>query len=241
MRPDGCAIRPARARAPAAGPINRVMITAPRVALLALLSLVVAPAAAGATAHRGAARPSITSIGPASVAVGDTLTIRGRGFLPGRRRDSVSFTRPGHPAVTVKATDATRTRIRVVVPVALERYLGDTQPSRVRVRVRARRFSAASAARNRSVLVRSRAAQEALDGAPGDCTSADPLDDVTGALGDTLGPDLGDAPDDVLPDDGGCDAASPDDPAAAGDGSGPAADDGVDVPDDSGADDPSSE
>jgi hypothetical protein len=211
-------------------------------ALLALLCLVVAPAAtASAATHRRAARPSITSIGPASVAVGDTLTIRGRGFLPGRRRDSVSFTRAGHPAVTVKAIDATRTRIRVAVPVALERYLSDTQPSRVRVRVRARRFSTASAARTRSVLVRSRAAQETLDGGTDGCASADPLDDVTSALDDTLVPDVGDVVDDVLPDDGGCDAASPDDPAAGDDGSDPAAGDGADVPDDSGADDPSSE
>jgi hypothetical protein len=112
----------------------------------------------------------------------------------------------------------------------------------VGVRVRARRFSTASPGRSRSTLVLSRAAQDARDGATDDCESADPLDDVTSALDDTLGPGLGDVLDDVLPDDSGCDMASPDDPAAAGDdGTDPGADDGGDVPGDPGADDPSSE
>lgn len=248
-----CAIRPAGAHRPGAWPINPFMATLRTVvlAVLAPLCLVVAAADADAAVHRaaahhgsaaqrGAARPSITSIGPASVAVGDTLTIRGRGFLPGRRRDTVTFTRPGRPAVAVKATDATRTRIRVVVPKALSRYLSDTQPTRFRVRVRALRFSTASAARKRSVLVVSPAAQEALDGATGDCAaSADPVDAVTGTLDDALGTDLGDVLDDVLPDDGGCDPASAggDDPAAAADGTDPAGDSG----DDPAADDPTGE
>jgi hypothetical protein len=151
----------------------------------------------------------------------------------------VTFTLPGRPAVAVKSTDATRTRIRVMVPEALSRYLSDTQPTRFRVRVRALRFSTASAARKRSVLVVSPAAQEALDGATGDCTSADPVDAVTGTLDDVLGTDLGDVLDDVLPDDTACDPASSggDDPAAADDGTDPAGDSG----DDPAADDPTGE
>jgi hypothetical protein len=211
-----------------------------RLSILALLCLVVVPAPNAVAARRGAARPTITSIGPASVAVGDTLTIRGRGFLPGRARNTVSFTRAGKPAVAVKAGDATRTRLRVVVPRALSRYLSDTQPTRFRVRVRARRSSKVSTARRLSVLVSSPAALELLeDGGADGCTPAALPGDVAGALDDALATDLGDVLDDVLPDDGGCDATSAggDDPAAADDGADPA-DDGTGADDPLGAEDP---
>jgi hypothetical protein len=215
-----------------------------RLAVLAILCLAAVPAANAVAARRGAARPTITSIGPASVAVGDTLTIHGRGFLPGRARNSVSFARAGRPAVSVKAGTATRTRLRVVVPRALARYLSDTQPTRFRVRVRARRFSTASASRKRSVLVLSPAARQLLDDATDDCTPADPAADVTGTLDDALGTDLGDVVDDVLPGDG-CDATSAggDDPAVD-DGADPAdtdpGDDGTGADDPLGAGDPAS-
>jgi hypothetical protein len=198
-----------------------------RLTLFAVLGLAVVPATSAVAARRAVARPTITSIGPSSVAVGDTLTIRGRGFLPGRRRDSVSFTRAGGRPVTVKATDATRTRIRVVVPAGLARYLGDAAPTRFRVRVRARRYSRASTALTRSILVRPlehALGEQAADG----CTSGD----ITDPLDDALGTGLGDTLDTLLPDDG-CDAAT------AGDD--PAADDAGDPGDDSAGTDPGDE
>jgi hypothetical protein len=175
-------------------------------------------------ARRSAARPAISSIGPSSVAVGDTLTIRGHGFLAGKRRNTVSFKRPGSPAVTAKAAEATATRIRVVVPAALARYLSDTNATRFRVRVRARRFSKASAALHRSVLV---SPADSLPATGDTCEPAPGLaGDLVGPLDDALGTGLGDTLDTLIPDES-CDVgdvpAAGDDPAAADDGADPGA------------------
>jgi IPT/TIG domain len=107
--------------------------------LLALVLCVGALPASSALAGKKSSRPSVSSLAPLTVAVGDTLTIRGRNFIPGKKRNSVSFKRDGSPAVTVKAAQATRTRMKVVVPARLAKYLtvsgGVARPSRFRVRV----------------------------------------------------------------------------------------------------------
>jgi hypothetical protein len=116
-----------------------------RVRLLALVLCVAAvPASSALAGKKAASPPSVTSLAPLTLRVGDTLTIRGANFVPGKKRDKVTFKRDGAPAVTVKATEATRTRLKVVVPAALAKYLtsvagGAVRAARFRVRVLAGR------------------------------------------------------------------------------------------------------
>lgn len=89
--------------------------------------------------------PSISSVAPMKLGVGDTLTIRGRNFRSGARRNSVVFKRDGMRAVFVRAGRATSTVLKVKIPTSLLRYLpqvdGKPAASRFRLRVLASRFS----------------------------------------------------------------------------------------------------
>lgn len=206
-----------------------------RLIAVALVCVAALPAASALAARKSSALPAITSVGPLKAEIGSTLTIRGRNFLPGARRNTVAFKRAGARVVSVRAGQATRTQIKVVVPASLAKLLsvkgGVAQPTRFRVRVRARRVAKSFTALKRSVLIVPRGALGSVGGSPGDCGgAADPLDGLTDALDDTLGTDLGDTLDTLLPDA----TCSGDDPSA-GDG---ATDPAADEPDD-GAGDPS--
>ncbi|HEX4806620.1 MAG TPA: IPT/TIG domain-containing protein [Conexibacter sp.] len=91
--------------------------------------------------------PTITRVTPLRLAIGRTLTIVGRNFVPGRGRDTVVFFRSGAPAIFLRATSATSTRIHVTLTAKLGRYLvtrndGSPAPTRFRLRVLTRRFGA---------------------------------------------------------------------------------------------------
>jgi hypothetical protein len=91
--------------------------------------------------------PVITAVRPLRLAIGDTLTITGRNFLPGRGRNTVVFFRDGAPAIFLSAGRATKTRMTVTLTSKLGRWLvarntGDRAPTRFRLRVLARRFGA---------------------------------------------------------------------------------------------------
>ncbi len=111
-------------------------------------------AAAGA---RTAGLPRVTRIAPIQLRVGEKLTVRGSGFLPGRRRDTVVFASAHHAPVFVKADAATSTRLTLVVPAKLVRFLDERKGSRVatrfRLRVLARRFGLRFTTRAASPLV----------------------------------------------------------------------------------------
>jgi hypothetical protein len=152
--------------------------------LLALVLCVLAvPVSSALGGKKGAALPSVSSLAPQTLRVGDTLTIRGRNFVPGKKRDKVTFKRDGSPAVSVKAAEATRTRLKVVVPAALAKYVtvagGAARPSRFRVRIVA--GSAASkgytALKSSPVIVPANVPEAALD--------------ELGALDDSCGTDTG--------------------------------------------------
>jgi len=91
--------------------------------------------------------PVIRAVRPLRLTIGDTLTIVGRNFLPGRGRNTVVFFRDGAPAVFLRAGTATKTRMQVKLTSKLGRWLlarnnGDRGPTRFRLRVLARRFGA---------------------------------------------------------------------------------------------------
>ena len=114
-------------------------------ALCALMILAVLPASTASAAKKKSKLPTITSVAPMTLGVGDTLTIRGTNFRAGNRRNSVVFKRDGSRAVFVKSGRSTTTVIKVKVPASLLQYLPRTgnQPtaSRFRLRVLAEGFS----------------------------------------------------------------------------------------------------
>jgi hypothetical protein len=115
------------------------------VALLALAgtALVTAPAAHAAKKQTSPA-PTITRIAPKEIVIGQTLTIRGRHFRPGKGKTSVAFQKAGGKVQFVKADLSTTKLIRVAIPATLQAQLtqvaGAAVPTRFRLRILTTRF-----------------------------------------------------------------------------------------------------
>src|SRR3954463_9794016 len=111
-----------------------------RILLFVCALLAVVPATAGA-----ATAPKVTSVAPLKLKIGERLTIRGRGFLPGKNRTTVVFKAGGGRAVFAKAQSATATKLVVKVPAKLAPFLklsaGKPTPTRFQLRVLARKLS----------------------------------------------------------------------------------------------------
>jgi hypothetical protein len=123
---------------------RRAAVTAALGALaVSALAGAVAPDADAAKKKRKPA-PVITSISPKHVAIGETLTIRGRNFLKGRGKNSVIFKRAGARAVFVKADIGTSKLLKVAVPAKLAGHLlvsdGAQVETRFALRVLARKL-----------------------------------------------------------------------------------------------------
>ncbi len=110
-----------------------------RLAVISLASLALLAAPAAAALAAGDPLPTIRSVKPASLGIGDVLTISGSNFRPGRGKNIVVFKRDGSRAVFVRAAEATQTEIKVKVPAKLAPFLphskGVTRSARFRVRV----------------------------------------------------------------------------------------------------------
>jgi IPT/TIG domain len=61
------------------------------------------------------AYPTVTSISPRKIQIGQKLTVTGTGFKPGKGRSSVAFYRSGSPVIFVKADSATTTKLVVTI------------------------------------------------------------------------------------------------------------------------------
>jgi hypothetical protein len=111
-----------------------------------LFCIVAMPAASamGAT-KKSPVRPTVRSVAPMNAGVGDQLTIKGRNFQLGKKRNTIFFKAGSKPAVAVKVDQATRTTMRVVIPKSVEKYIvvkdGVAQPTRFRMRVLSKRFA----------------------------------------------------------------------------------------------------
>jgi hypothetical protein len=121
-----------------------------RAAFTAALGALAVSALAGAVAPDADAKkrkkaPVITSISPTHVAIGETLTVRGRHFVKGRGKNSVIFKRKGARAVFVKAQIGTAKMLKVTVPEKLVDKLlvadGAQVETRFGLRVLARKLS----------------------------------------------------------------------------------------------------
>jgi hypothetical protein len=111
-----------------------------------LIASVVACLLAGAAspAAQGASSPVVSKVAPLDVAIGETLTITGKGFLPGKLKNTVVFQRDNSKPVFVRADDATSTRITLVLPQKLLPFLtqkgGAVGATQFRLRVLSRRL-----------------------------------------------------------------------------------------------------
>lgn len=59
--------------------------------------------------------PTVTSISPRKIQIGQKLTVKGTGFKPGKGKSSVAFYKSGSPVIFVKADSATATKLVVTV------------------------------------------------------------------------------------------------------------------------------
>jgi hypothetical protein len=119
-----------------------------RVGISAALAALLVPAAAGPAAAKSKkkkpAAPVVSSISPRSLAIGETLTIRGHHFKRGRLKNTVAFKRAGRAAVLVRADKGTTKLLKVKLPARLEKTLlvrnGETVPTKLSLRVLSARF-----------------------------------------------------------------------------------------------------
>ena len=121
-----------------------------RLLLLVCALLAVVPAAANA-----ATPPKVTSVAPLKLKIGERLTIRGKGFLAGKNRNTVLFKATGARAVFVKAESATSTVLVVKVPAKLAPFLKAASGTRFQLRVLARKLSPAYTPTGKSPVIAS--------------------------------------------------------------------------------------
>lgn len=133
--------------------MDRKLTTIALLAGTAVAAAALAPAPAAARAPA----PVVTKVSPRSVAIGRTLYIRGRNFVP--RRTRVAFQRPDGRTVFERAHRSTRTKLAVRVPTRLEGLLqraddGSPQPTVFRLRVVTRRAGRPTPARMSPTIAR---------------------------------------------------------------------------------------
>ncbi len=167
------------------------MTRLPRLALVLALCVPAALPATGTAAVPS--YPSVTKVSPLKLGVGDTLTVRGKGFRAGHGRTTVVLKRAGGRAVFLKADTATKTRVSVVLPGKLLTSLvqkgGKPATTRFRVRVLTGRLGKAYTSVKGSPLIGPKplASKVAANDCDGDGVSnAKDLDDDNDLLRDTL-------------------------------------------------------
>ena len=161
-------------------------------ALLAPLALlfVLVPASPARAAD---ALPTISKVSPLAIEIGQTLTITGKNFIPGKLANVVTFKRDGKPVVFVKADNATRTKITVTIPDKIGAFLVDATgaPNKFRfhLRILARKFGKAFTSSSLSPVIATKGTVAGLDQA-NDCDldgipNKDEADDDNDGLSDT--------------------------------------------------------
>ncbi len=125
-----------------------------------------------------ASPPKVVAVSPLHLGVGETLTIRGKNFVPGRNRNWVVFQRARARAVFVRVDNATRTKLTFVVPAKLLPFLarrgGSSVPTRFTLRVLSRRFARTPTPRRLSPVIGPVPVGKATPPQTGDCINGVP-------------------------------------------------------------------
>ena len=92
--------------------------------------------------------PVVTKVSPKNAKVGDTLTITGKNFVAGKGKNQVFFYTAKGGGTFTKAAEASKTRLKVVVPDKLAALLpSNGDAARILLRVTGKRLGARSVAR----------------------------------------------------------------------------------------------
>ena len=167
--------------------MQRLLISA----LLALGALV-----ALATSAHAATAPSITSVSPSQVRVGDKLVINGRNFRKGIRNNRVFFSRAsdGKTVRTRPSKASSSRRMEVIVPAGVDRFLavrdGAKTATRFQIQVLSGSFSRKTSRRRSPIILPATATVDPNTGQPVTTPPPPPDCDADGT------PDATDADDD---------------------------------------------
>ena len=135
----------------------KVRVTRRPLIALGLVAAVATPVVAAPVAEAATPSPKIRFVSPMRVQVGKTITIRGSGFSSNRRRNTVIFRGVSGRSVFAKPTRASRTRLVVKVPAAVQRILrsrsGRRVATRLRLQVATRRIGKRSATNQSPVVL----------------------------------------------------------------------------------------
>jgi hypothetical protein len=112
--------------------------------VLCLGALVSALLAFSAGASAATLAPTVSSVSPMKLKVGEKLTVKGKNFIPGKGKTRVLFVRKGGGAAFARAESATKTKLVVTVPAQLEKVLAG-KATRVQLRVLGKKFGKLSA------------------------------------------------------------------------------------------------
>jgi hypothetical protein len=112
-----------------------------RAAMTAALGVLLVPAAAGTASAAKKRYPTISSVRPMNVAVGETIEIRGKNFRRGKNKNTVVFKRDGARAVFVKAPVGTTKLLRLTIPAKLSEFFAIKAGAPVSTRFRLRVLS----------------------------------------------------------------------------------------------------
>ena len=125
-----------------------------------------------------ASPPKVVAVSPLRLGVGETLTIRGKNFRPGKNRNWVVFQRARARAVFVPVDTATATKLTFVVPAKLLPFLarrgGQSVPTRFSLRVLSRRFARQATPRRLSPVIGPVPAGKKPPAQTGDCINGVP-------------------------------------------------------------------
>src|SRR4051794_565137 len=89
--------------------------------------------------------PTVSSVSPMRLKVGEKLTVKGKNFIPGKGKTRVLFVRKGGGAAFARAESATKTKLVVTLPAQLDKVLAG-KASRIQIRVLGKKFGKLSAA-----------------------------------------------------------------------------------------------
>lgn len=134
---------------------------------------------ASASAATTTPAPTVSSVSPMNLKVGEKLTVKGKNFIPGKGKTRVLFVRNGGGAAFARAESATKTKLVVTLPPQLEKVIAG-KAARVQLRVLGKKFGKLSAA-SKSPIVSPAAAGTPDPGTgtpdPGDIGPAGPNGD----------------------------------------------------------------
>jgi hypothetical protein len=116
----------------------------------ALLSALLVTCASAFAASKPPA-PTVSSVSPMRLKVGEKLTVKGKNFIPGKGKTRVLFVRKGGGAAFARAESATKTKLVVTLPAQLDKVLAG-KTARIQIRVLGKKFGKLSATRKSPIV-----------------------------------------------------------------------------------------